>query len=43
LPKRPGFERLFRAIELMYRPGGYQTGKTFRMDRGQLIAPLSWL
>ena len=32
--------RCCRAIELMYRLGGYQTGKTFRIDRGQLIAEL---
>jgi hypothetical protein len=42
---RAGFERLFqvrrrRAIELMHRFGGYQAGKTFLIDRGQLIAEL---
>jgi len=42
---RAGVERLFgvrrrRAIELMHRFGGYQTGKTFLIDRGQLVAEL---
>jgi len=42
---RAGFERLFavrrrRAIQLMHRFGGYQSGKTFLIDRGQLIAEL---
>ncbi len=42
---RTGFERLFRvrrrrAIELMHHFGGYQTGKTFIIDRPQLVAQL---
>lgn len=42
---RSAFERLFRvrrrqAIQLMHRFGGYQTGKTFLIDRLQLLAEL---
>lgn len=42
---RTGFERLFqvrrrRAIQLMHGFGGYQTGRTFLIDRVQLITEL---
>lgn len=42
---RSAFERLFgvrrrQAIQLMHRFGGYQTGKTFLIDRLRLVAEL---
>jgi hypothetical protein len=42
---RSSFERLFgvrrrQAIQLMHRFGGYQIGKTFLIDRQQLVAEL---
>lgn len=42
---RAGFESLFQvrrrqAIQLMHRFGGFQTGKTFLIDRLQLLAEL---
>ena len=45
---RAGIERLFRlrrrrAIELMHQFGGYQTGRTFLVDRARLLEALQAL
>src|ERR1035437_2605357 len=45
---RAGIERLFglkrrRAIELMHEFGGYQTGRTFLLDRARLLEALQSL
>src|SRR5450759_715236 len=45
---RSGIERIFglkrrRAIELMHEFGGYQTGRTFLLDRARLLEALQSL